>query len=356
MSPRRLGVVLTFVVWAKASPDRRSRWADLPVGEAGDERRRDHEERDQQQQHPATGVGPSEHSCLAIQSMVSGRSGAPRTSGSASWPRPASSAWLPDRGLAAEPAQVRQQLLLALEQRVTLVRSVVDVVARSPRRGPTGPARRTRGRTRRRSRPARTAGGSSVAWLGRRHGSGAGRRATARRPPADAAGKEWRLGAGALVDGHPLLAHQVAEPRRARVHERERVRGGRRRGLVEAEVRAPPGSGAANPAHAARAGVARMNVDDSTGGACSRWHPPSRSFHGLDLPQSGGDALGGPQARAPRAGVVGDLGVRRGQRRPGHEAKPGRSGRRRRPAAPAGRCSPCRSASRNRLTIRSSSE
>src|SRR4029453_10057470 len=80
--------------------------------------------------------------------------------------------------------------------------------------------------------------------------------------------------------------------------------------------RAARGSGAGPPVHAARAGGARTHGDDSTGDACSRWLPPS-----LLLDWSRGDALGGPQARAPGAGVGGALGLRRGQRRGGHEAE-----------------------------------
>ena len=81
------------------------------------------------------------------------------------------------------------------------------------------------------------------------------------------------------------------------------------------------------PARAARAAGGRRNGDGSTGGACSRRLLLPAS--GLDW--SGGDALGGPQARTSSAWVGGDLGVRRGQRRSGDEAKT------RRPAADADR-------------------
>ena len=50
---------------------------DLPVREPCDERRRDHDERDQQQEQSATRIGPSEHGGLSDQVWVNCRSGRP---------------------------------------------------------------------------------------------------------------------------------------------------------------------------------------------------------------------------------------------------------------------------------------
>src|SRR4029078_8167895 len=123
-----------------------------------------------------------------------------------------------DRALATQAAQVGEQLLLALLQRVLLLEHVVDVVAGRGAADRLG--QREEREDERDADPAQYERQAIRSALGPDGATdpapGDGRRLC---PPAHAAGGERRWLAGALVDGHALVAHHVAKARRARVHE-----------------------------------------------------------------------------------------------------------------------------------------
>ena len=212
--------------------------------------------------------------------------------------------------------------------------------SRSPRRGPLG--QREEREDERDDDPAQHERQAvrAAAWLGPRHGSGAGRRATASPTPATRPRKEWRLGAGALVDGHPYSP--IAKRRRGVRGSRKANGSGWRRSPRARRSRGPrpPGCGAANSRSCSscwRRPYERRRLD--------WWRLLTLASSFPFLPWTRPAAVRRRGARRPAGGRSGRGGWRR-SRRPsgsataGSRGAAGGSGRRRRPAAPAGRCSP----------------
>ena len=194
--------------------------------------------------------------------------------GSPSWPRPGVEGELADRGLVAEPAEVRPQVL-RLRRRAARGR---------PRGGRCRSPSRTRGRPgRARRRPAGSDDdgaehqaevvGSSARPDGRAHAAAAERRAL--REPRAAAAARWFV--GVRPRRRPSsISRGEAEARAARVEEGERVGRRRRAPVVELELEALVVVLAVVPfAHLVLAPAVRP-CDGWTGGACSS---------GLLLPQ-----------------------------------------------------------------------
>ena len=248
---------------------------------------------------------------------------------------------LADRRLLAEAVEVGQQLGLPDEERIAVRVQPLHVVA--GRRDADRLGQREERQHERDDDPAedeRDAGGSAASTDRAANATARqGRRVDDARPPREERGAR----AGARVDRH-LVADREAQARSPGVEERERVGlGGHAEavqlelvsvGLLRRTVCALVQLVLAATVRPSAAGL--VSLAHGTPPLWVRWLAVRRARVARRL---GGEALGGPQTGAPGAWVGGDLGRRRRQGRVGSRDAAGDCARRRRPAAPAGRCS-----------------